>query len=692
MGLTIFHRRTLRALVPVASILVPALILAVLGLRSYQAEALLLRERYEYEQRRLVRSVARRMTEAAKAAMGDLVARCRSSVVDANIERQFVAAQPLAAHVFMLRRGRLVYPQLPLSGAAMTSSVGSLQDEQPVLRSELDVQNYVIRLRQYRSRRRTLRQGLMAEHQGHARRARGVYRRLGVGNDSVAALALVGLARIARRRGDDAEALAAYSALALRFNGRHDRRGADFALLADAGAAEVRGRAALLALHRRLMAGRYGGSLASRQFYLRWVLLQLREAQVDHEILAKVGSATRWLFSSQKLGARLQRIDLGHLDLDHTRSVAVDHRTTLVVRRVGEQVLGFLLDEAELRRWVEKAQAEFGTPGAAGLVLRLFRSGELAAPPLGRAVYVAPLDVPLNYWTLAAWRSGGDPVSGAERRGRLQALTVIVGLLALLAGGIFFTYRAVRRELELAALKSDFVSTVSHELKTPLTSIRMFAEMLEQGIAGDDGTRRRYQQVIIRESERLGQLIANVLDFSRIERGTRRYDLGPEPLGELAREAVETFRRLAEGGDTRIDFRLGSEGPRVTADREAAVAALLNVLSNAAKYSRDEPTIEVFCVYQEDASEAAVVVRDRGIGIAATEHARIFEDFYRAPGAREAGVEGTGLGLSLVRRHMRACGGRVTVESVVGEGSTFSLWFVVDKSAVRGADGDNTGH
>jgi len=291
-----------------------------------------------------------------------------------------------------------------------------------------------------------------------------------------------------------------------------------------------------------------------------------------------------------------------------------------------------------------------------------------------RLLHTSALDQPLNHWTLATYLPETDPMELLERRGGLRRLGLVVGLILALSVGLVLTYRGVRRESELAQLKSDFASNVSHELKTPLTSIRMYAEMLDHGIASTPDDRRRYQRVIIRESERLGRLIANVLDFSRVERGTRRYELRAEDPFNLTAEAVETFRRLAEGEQISVELS-GDEAalPPVTADREAAVQSILNLLSNAAKYSPDRPQIEVALLARD--GEVGVEVRDHGIGIPQSEQKRIFDDFYRAPHSRRIGVEGTGLGLALVRRHMKACGGRVELESEQGKGSCFTLWF-----------------
>ena len=224
------------------------------------------------------------------------------------------------------------------------------------------------------------------------------------------------------------------------------------------------------------------------------------------------------------------------------------------------------------------------------------------------------------------------------------------------------------------------MSTVSHELKTPLTSIRMFAEMLEQGVAQGDPTKMaRYHGVIVQESQRLGLLIANLLDYAQIERGTRRYTQALEPLGPLVRHAVATFEtlRAPEGRDDAarnpIELEVSSDAMTadVLVDKDVVVQAILNLLANAAKYGGATRPIEVEAGADDQA--AWVAVRDHGPGIPAHEHARIFREFYRAPEAYRSGVEGTGLGLALVKRHVEALGGTVEVASTLGEGARFTI-------------------
>lgn len=269
-----------------------------------------------------------------------------------------------------------------------------------------------------------------------------------------------------------------------------------------------------------------------------------------------------------------------------------------------------------------------------------------------------------------------DEVIQSRSRRHVAYTSVLAIVLGL---GLLAIVRGAARARELAQLKSDFVSTVSHELKTPLTSIRMFAEMLEQGVAqGDAAKMARYHGVIVQESQRLGLLIANLLDYAQIERGTRRYARGRENVGQLARHAVATFDTLRDPDkDHRnaVELEVSPEAMKVDVevDRDVVVQAMLNLLANAAKYGGADKPIEVSV--DADAQTASIAVRDHGPGIPAHEQARIFREFYRAPEAYRSGVEGTGLGLALVKRHIEALGGSVGVESTVGDGATFTIRF-----------------
>jgi two-component system phosphate regulon sensor histidine kinase PhoR len=348
---------------------------------------------------------------------------------------------------------------------------------------------------------------------------------------------------------------------------------------------------------------------------------------------------------------------------------------TLVFRRAADGgVVGIVVEQELLDGAAARAGAKAsGLPRQARARIR--RLGEQVEGDTERQLATASFGPLLPHLTLSLVvdRRLPDPLDEiVERRGRRHVL-LTGGLMILLMIGLVATIRGAARERELARLKSEFVSTVSHELKTPLTSIRMFAEMLQQGVAGSDRDREaRYHEIIVKESERLGLLIANLLDYSQIERGTRRYARGSESLPELAREAVETFRRLREGEhqDVSLAVEPQAEPIRIWADREVIVQSILNLLSNAAKYGGGQP---IAIAVRARPEGGVVAVSDQGPGIPSAEHERIFREFYRAPSAYKTQVEGTGLGLALVKRHVEAHGGAVELDSVEGAGATFSI-------------------
>jgi signal transduction histidine kinase len=241
----------------------------------------------------------------------------------------------------------------------------------------------------------------------------------------------------------------------------------------------------------------------------------------------------------------------------------------------------------------------------------------------------------------------------------------------MLAGGLFLVYGNVRREMHLSRLKSDFVANVSHELKTPLALIRLFAETLELGRVHGEEKARQYYRVINKESQRLTQLINNILDFSRIEAGRKEYRLAPTDVTRVVNDVVEAYRFQIEqqGFDLRLELPDGL--PEINVDKEALGQALINLLNNAIKYSRDHRTISIG-VRSHD-GWVLISVADRGIGIEKAEHNKIFEKFYRASDSLVHDTKGSGLGLSLVRHIMDAHGGSVEVESAPGAGSTFTL-------------------
>jgi len=216
------------------------------------------------------------------------------------------------------------------------------------------------------------------------------------------------------------------------------------------------------------------------------------------------------------------------------------------------------------------------------------------------------------------------------------------------------------------------VMLFTHDLKTPLSVIRMFGETLEMGRVPDEARRQEYYRIITHESERLSHLIDNVLDFSRIEGGRRRYDLAPTAVEPLIRETLDAFAYPLEQGGFKLEVAVEADLPEVPMDADAISQALANLIDNAIKYSDADRVVAVDA--RRDGEGIALSVADRGVGIAPAEHTRIFEKFYRVGRSETQGRRGSGVGLALVRHVAGAHHGRVSVQSAPGQGSRFTLW------------------
>lgn len=248
----------------------------------------------------------------------------------------------------------------------------------------------------------------------------------------------------------------------------------------------------------------------------------------------------------------------------------------------------------------------------------------------------------------------------------------LLGLaLGLVVAATVFSMRFALRQMELARLKSHFVSNITHELKTPLAAIRLYTETLQQGRVHDRSESDRFLGIIHKECVRLTSLIANVLDFARIEDGRRRYTFAPAAVGDVVRDVVEAYGfQLREKGFT-VELDIAPQLPLAVVDRDALGQAVLNLLDNAVKYSHDERRVGV--QVRAEAGEILVRVEDRGVGIPLSEHGKIFDAFYRVEKGLEHRVKGSGLGLAVVKHIAEAHGGRVEVVSRSGAGSAFTL-------------------
>lgn len=245
-------------------------------------------------------------------------------------------------------------------------------------------------------------------------------------------------------------------------------------------------------------------------------------------------------------------------------------------------------------------------------------------------------------------------------------------LSIMLLGGLVVALRTVARESKLNQMKSDFVSNVSHELRTPLASIRVFSEFLRLGRARDAEKVAEYGEYIETESRRLTLLINNILDFAKIESGSKTYEFVRGDVEEVLAGCLRTFAVRLSHGYREIRYEEPVEPvPSVRMDPDALVQAFCNLLENADKYSENSTPIHVTLNVRK--KEVIVCVRDEGVGIERAEQKRIFERFHRVSTGLVHDVKGTGLGLAIVKHVVDAHGGRVVVRSEAGKGSTFAI-------------------
>ena len=271
------------------------------------------------------------------------------------------------------------------------------------------------------------------------------------------------------------------------------------------------------------------------------------------------------------------------------------------------------------------------------------------------------LDIGLPGYTLAVWRV--VPRSHALR----YLTTLLPPFLALVLGGVLLVLEITRERRE-SMLKTSFVSNVSHELKTPLTAVRLSAEMLREGRVKEEA-QARYLEVIVRESERLTRLVDNVLDFGRLERGRRKFNLEARDVNELL-SVAEAQRPRVEAAGLTLMVRSAPMPVMRTFDLDAVGQVLVNLIDNAVKYAASGKMVEVSV-----SERGEITVADRGPGIAAKHRSRIFERFYRCDDSITAKSSGSGLGLSIASRLMSGMGGKLVFAPRAGGGAVFTIKF-----------------
>jgi len=378
---------------------------------------------------------------------------------------------------------------------------------------------------------------------------------------------------------------------------------------------------------------------------------------------------------------------------------------------VRERFLARVLEEA-----IESATERFSPRFGQDLAFAVYdQSGRLVYPSAsgdkqlgdqpGESLAEAELWDVLPGWTVRLHYA--SPKGPKYQRDIWLSNTLLLAVMGVIAiGGILVSMRFLLRQMELAHLKSHFVSNITHELKTPLAAIRLYTETLKEGRFHDEQQEKKFLGIIHKETVRLTHLINNILDFARIEQGKKRYHFEPASVGEVVRGVLDAYAYQLRSKGFEVQLEVQPDLPPVWLDRDALSQAVLNLLDNAMKYSAMNKGIDVHVLRANGsggeshrarpggtaASEPGgedgavqIVVSDHGIGIAPREQSRVFDAFYRIEKGLEHDVKGSGLGLAVVKHVVEAHGGTVRLESRQGEGSTFTLRLPVNGASQRAA-------
>jgi signal transduction histidine kinase len=400
----------------------------------------------------------------------------------------------------------------------------------------------------------------------------------------------------------------------------------------------------------------------------------LREEQEDTEPVPGEVDALKSMFVSESLNFSeiVARDPSGFIP-----RVIDEHLRLLYWQKLpGGNIVGCLIDAGQLRERIIGV-----LPGIYSPVRILTVLDENSNPlivPQGheernwRRPFVAQeISELLPHWEAVAYLTNPDAISSrAQVASSVMWILILILFVSIVSGGAI-VLRSAHAEVKLAQQKTSFVANVSHELKTPLTSIRMFAEMLREGRQPDESKRKRYLDIMTSETERLTRLINNVLDFSRMGQGKKHYKVRICDVVALCEDVVENQRARLENNGFAVTFTAHADQVFVRADEEAVKQALVNLLSNAEKYSAEIKQIDVDIT--GEAGSVLIRVSDRGVGIPPGEGEKIFTEFYRVDDALSSRARGTGLGLTIARRILRDHNGDIRYTPRDGGGSTFEI-------------------
>jgi len=437
----------------------------------------------------------------------------------------------------------------------------------------------------------------------------------------------------------------------------------------------LKGADELHALVDRVMSRRWSIGMGGEGAVARRALSQL-EPFADREWVAatreRIDDRMRMLYWTEELLPELDSVLAGqrNFSVDKGKLRWVEgERGLWGLTWWGEDLYAFALDRVSLIAGARSLAHDVTLP--ASPVRGMLLQADVSAPPdtLSRRSLVPWI----LGWSMVVVPRDATALRDDLKMRRNRRVGIIFLAITLIGVGAMSTARFVGTELGSARMKADFAANVSHELRSPITQIRLKAESLMLGLSDTPEEQARDYQSIVRESERLSRLVDNVLDFSAIERGAKTYALVPGDIAETVRTAVEAVESSAELVERDLFIQIQPDLPVIAHDGDAIAQCVINLLSNAAKYSEADDPIQL--VVSRELEGVAIKVIDRGIGIPESDVQQIFEPFFRGGDASVRRRKGTGIGLAITFYIVSAHNGAVDVVSSPGEGSTFSLWF-----------------
>ena len=477
---------------------------------------------------------------------------------------------------------------------------------------------------------------------------------------SARAGALLRIARNQRKAGQFDRALLTYTELATYDKGSAD--GLPASLVAR------RARCGVLAgLGRRQDLAKEAADLYTLLSHGQWRLSQAAYDVHAEEAAAWLGvsrdSETPALALAEAVAWLAARENRETLDSGRASSVRRDRLVTMLWSRGPEGLRALVAGPQYLEsRWLSPV-ARLADTLRVTVALKELSPGAAAT---GRSASATGLPWPI----LVANRDAKGELE--EFAGRRRLLLGALGLLTVVVGaGSYSVARAYAREIAVMRLQSDFVSAVSHEFRTPLTSLRQLSETLNEGRPLTDERRATYYQALDRATNRLEKLVEGLLDFGRMESGAMVYRKQDLDVATLVTSVVDEYRREAADRGYQVTLKASSDIPLIHADQETLGRAIWNLLDNAEKYSPECPTIRVDV--EREGAGIAIRVQDHGLGIPEAEQRDILRKFVRGTAADTTGIKGTGIGLAMVKHIVDAHGGSLRLESAPGEGSTFSI-------------------